>query len=100
MAATITRSIGVPAGSPGGNSSAVALTSAQQIKASAGLLFTISCVVAGDLTLLDSTTSTGNAIFETTTMTAGQVVNLGGFPFFNGLYASAVTTGTFAISFS
>lgn len=99
MAATINRNVGVSAGSPGGNSSAVALAAAQQIKASAGLLFTISCIAAGDLTLLDSTTSSGNAIFEGTTLTEGQVITLGGFPFFNGLYASTVT-GTFAISFT
>lgn len=97
--AVIMRNIGITPGQPGGNASITGLTAAQQIKASAGLLFTISCVAAGDLTLLDSTTDTGNAIFESTSMTLGQVVTLGGFPFFNGLYASTVS-GTFAISFT
>ncbi|MGB6449122.1 MAG: hypothetical protein WBE92_00055 [Steroidobacteraceae bacterium] len=99
MAAVINTNVGAFPGLPGGTSSAVDLTAPQQIKATPGLLLRISCIVAGSLTLLDSTTSSGYAIFETTTMTAGQVVNMGGFPFFGGLYASGVS-GSFALAFT
>lgn len=99
MAATINSNVGVSPGLPGGTSTALAITAAQQIKGAPGLLFTILCIAAGTLTLLDSTTNSGTELYVTPSMTAGQTISLYGFPFANGLYVSAVT-GTFNLSFT
>jgi hypothetical protein len=100
MAATINLNIKASPGLPGGQSNAENITAAQQIKGSPGLLFTVVCLVAGTLTLLDSTTGTGQTLWISPSMTVGQVIPLYGFPFANGLYVSAVSGGTFNLSFT
>src|SRR5690242_6057639 len=96
-AATISWDLNVPATSPTG--SALGITEVEQVKTGQGKLWTVICVAAGSLTLLDGTGGSGATLLPAVQMTAGQVLPLDGFPFFSGLYASAVT-GEFNLSFT
>lgn len=99
MAAIIQTGVKVSAGQPGGNSSALALTAGALIKTGPGLLFTIVSVGGTALELLDGTTGSGTILYNNAAITAGQVIELGGFPFFSGLYIESLT-GAFNLSFS
>lgn len=101
MAATINTGATTPPGLPGGNSTALAVTATGAIKSLPGLLYTIVNVgtASGSITLLDSTSSTGTTLYTNTAVAAGASVFLYGFPFFNGLYVSAVS-GTFNLAFT
>jgi hypothetical protein len=99
MAALINWDLSIPAGSPGGTGSALGVSAVEQIKDAPGKLWQIVCVAPGTITMLDGTSGSGTTLYESASMTAGQTINLGGFPFFTGLYVSAVT-GTFNLSFT
>lgn len=96
-AATISWDLKVPETSPTG--SALGITEVSQVKKGPGRLFTIICVAAGAITLLDGSGGNGETLLPAVQMTAGQVLPLDGFPFFDGLYVSAVT-GEFNLSFT
>ncbi len=81
----------------GGCASALSINEPEQLKNSGGKVWTIVCVASGTITLLDGTSGSGETLLPQVTMTSGQVLPLFGFPFFDGLYASAVT-GLFNIS--
>jgi len=95
--ATINWDLDVPAAVPTG--SALGVSEAGQIKDRPGRLWDIVCLAAGSITLLDGTAGSAATLLPTLQMTAGQVVSLHGFPFFSGLYVSAVT-GEFNLSFA
>lgn len=99
MAAVINWDISIPPGSPGGTGSALGITAVEQIKDAPGKLWEIICIAAGTITLLDGTSGGGNTLYVSPSMTIGQTISLNGFPFFTGLYVSAVT-GTFNLSFT
>src|SRR6185437_3086535 len=95
-AATLNWDLDVPATVPTG--SALGVSEAGQIKEKPGRLWDIVCLAAGSITLLDGTAGSAAALLPPLQMAAGQVVSLQGFPFFSGLYVSAVT-GEFNLSF-
>jgi len=101
--ATIVGPVSQAPGLPGGVLAALNVTAPAVIKAAPGIVCSVSCIVAGTLQLNDCATtgaaSAANAIFSTTTMTAGQVVTLN-WPCATGIVAGTVSTGTFAVSFS
>lgn len=88
----------------GASSAAYNIAAAGPIKATPGRLYTLVCIAAGTITLNDSATTgaaaAANEIFPAAlAMTAGQVINLNGWPCGVGITASVVT-GTFALAFS
>lgn len=88
---------------PNGVSSALAVAAAKVIKPGPGMLASIMCIGAGDITIGDSATTagvgTGNYLLPATyAMTAGQLVVLS-MPCLSGISVSAAT-GTFNIFFT
>jgi hypothetical protein len=109
MAATVVGPANVAPGLPGGTSSAMGITTAQVIKASAGLCATLTCVApgsAGSVVLNDCTTTGGaaatNEIFSKlfSALAVGQVIPLR-WPCSSGIVVSAVPVGgQFSLAFT
>lgn len=107
MAATIVGPVnGLVLGQPGGIWAVYNITAAATFtgaSANPSILCTLSCQVAGTITLNDAdstgTAAITNQIFTSTTITAGQVIILN-WPCLNGITASVVTTGTFSLTFT
>jgi hypothetical protein len=79
------------------------LTATGQVRTGPCLFIGVQCLTAGTVALVDALSATGNSIFPTTAMTAGQVIYFGGsasqvvaVEMVNGLYAT-VTSGTYNI---
>ena len=102
MAATINRGITVPAGSPGGNSSALNITATGLVISGQHLLGSIISSTSGTLTVNDcaSSPTTANQV-SSVSVTAGVPVWFYMFPFFTGIYLSAIpASAVITLSFS